>query len=229
MTNNAKFVIDALQAIVQHNANTSIDLDRGFNTANTDIIFYGELNSMSNAQAKRTLKTMFAEQGLALGKYSNDGEYNGKTLVSVIYTVPFQINLIKDYMNGTVIDINTIGGNNPVVNERADIQTDASVNNVKQSAYNILRELILSHKQEINDDIISKLTDKDFSRQAGLTYALFLEVDYTTDYKAQTWMNGKNRYSKKILDINNRQFYLTNHIFHKQLPKLCATFEALFK
>lgn len=77
----------------------------------------------------------------------------------------------------------------------------------------------------LTDEHLSVLTDLNQTKKlTGVALPLLIEVDLSVDieeaFAKQTYFAKKNRYLKKPLTIAGRQFWITNHIFDRNIPKI---------
>lgn len=86
------------------------------------------------------------------------------------------------------------------------------------------------------DAALPKLTAKEMTiltdaiqckTRASLGYPLFMEVNPALTYKVQATFNGRYRYGKQILTIQGKNYYVTNHLFARNISKVKDLFTAL--
>lgn len=86
------------------------------------------------------------------------------------------------------------------------------------------------------DAALPKLTAKEMTiltdaiqckARASLGYPLFMEVNPALTYKVQATFNGRYRYGKQILTIQGKNYYVTNHLFARNISKVKDLFTAL--
>lgn len=227
MTMNAKVIIDALNNLAGDNAGLTVDVMEN-DYRGSDIILYAEFPNTQANVARKKMRQMFNNIGMKMGKYSNDGEDGTTALASVIYTLPdVNFKYVKAYFNGNDVDVNMLGGVIPVTIETPALPTTVTKTRTRavqsrheDSAFNLIRKMLVNAISKFKDGAADKLSDYNYTKAAGLTYALLLEVDPTRDYKEQTWMNGKCRYSRQTVEISGRQFYITNHLFHRNVDRM---------
>ena len=63
--------------------------------------------------------------------------------------------------------------------------------------------------------------------RASLGYPLFMEVNPALTYKVQATFNGRYRYGKQVLTIQGKNYYVTNHLFARNISKVKDLFTAL--
>lgn len=101
-------------------------------------------------------------------------------------------------------------------NETVTVQI-ASVKPAKQ-----IKEILtnLVDNNQINDAMLASLCDKQYALKSlgGVKYAFLKEVDTTQDIRAQVKINGKARYSTKVMTICGKTVVMTNDIYQKHLP-----------
>lgn len=226
MTMNAKVIIDALNNLASNNAGLTVDVMEN-DYRGSDIILYAEFPNTQANMARKKMRQMFNNIGMKMGKYSNDGEDGTTALASVIYTLSdVNFKYVKAYFNGNDVDVDMLSGAIPVVNETPVVPTTSKArtrvvqSRHEDSAFNLVRKMFVSAIPKFKSNAADKLSDYNYTKAAGLTYALLLEVDPTRDYKEQTWMNGKCRYSRQTVEIAGRQFYITNHLFHRNVDRM---------
>lgn len=86
------------------------------------------------------------------------------------------------------------------------------------------------------DAALPKLTAKEMiiltdaiqcKTRASLGYPLFMEVNPALTYKVQATFNGRYRYGKQVLTIQGKNYYVTNHLFARNISKVKDLFIAL--
>lgn len=86
------------------------------------------------------------------------------------------------------------------------------------------------------DAVLPKLTAKEMNiltdaiqckTRASLGYPLFMEVNPALTYKVQATFNGRYRYGKQVLTIQGKNYYVTNHLFARNISKVKDLFTAL--
>lgn len=86
------------------------------------------------------------------------------------------------------------------------------------------------------DAALPKLTAKEMTiltdaiqckTRASLGYPLFMEVNPALTYKVQATFNGRYRYGKQVLTIQGKNYYVTNHLFARNISKVKDLFTAL--
>lgn len=86
------------------------------------------------------------------------------------------------------------------------------------------------------DAALPKLTAKEMTiltdaiqckTRASLGYPLFMEVNPALTYKVQATFNGRYRYGKQILTIQGKNYYVTNHLFARNISKVKDLFTTL--
>lgn len=91
----------------------------------------------------------------------------------------------------------------------------------KLSAFKQVHSCLANAIPKLTDDHITNLTSKEYCKtNAGLGYPLLLEVNTSMKYKDQVKMNGKSRYAKNPITILNRSFYITNHLFERNVIRI---------
>lgn len=91
----------------------------------------------------------------------------------------------------------------------------------KLSAFKQVYSCLVNAIPKLTDDHITNLTSKEYCKtNAGLGYPLLLEVNTSMKYKDQVKMNGKSRYAKNPITILNRSFYITNHLFERNVIRI---------
>ena len=112
---------------------------------------------------------------------------------------------------------------NEIPESAAEVKT-VSVNKIIR---NVVNAAVASGK--LTDEVLRKLTDKQFTlkKLGGIKYTFFKEIDIEDDIKAQLMVNGRARYSKKLIEINGRSFAMTNDLYAKNIEAVAAAFENL--
>ena len=85
-----------------------------------------------------------------------------------------------------------------------------------------VREALVNaiNKGLITPEMLANLCDKNFTlKNTGIKYAFLKKVDKLIDFKSQTYIYGKARYSTKIMTINNEQFLMTNDIYKRNVDR----------
>lgn len=86
------------------------------------------------------------------------------------------------------------------------------------------------------DAALPKLTAKEMTiltdaiqckTRASLGYPLFMEANPALTYKVQATFNGRYRYGKQVLTIQGKNYYVTNHLFARNISKVKDLFTAL--
>ena len=107
-----------------------------------------------------------------------------------------------------------------VTNQNAQ-PTRINTSEKKISAFKQVQAFITDVIPKLTDDNLTSLMSKEYCKaNAGLGYPLLLEVDSNILYKDQVKMNGKSRYAKRPIIINNRSFYITNHLFDRNVIRI---------
>ena len=89
------------------------------------------------------------------------------------------------------------------------------------SAFAQIKEMITSCKEKITEEHVSLLCNNQYcKKRASLSYALLLKKDPNISYKEQTKLNGKCRYAKQPISLLNDMYYITNHIFKRNIEKV---------
>lgn len=103
---------------------------------------------------------------------------------------------------------------------------DANGNRV--SAAKQIMDMINRALPNITQKELAILTDNDQCNQlASLGFPLFMEVNPNMSYKDQTTFNGKYRYSKHTVTLFGKDYYITNHLFARNIPKVDNMFKTL--
>ena len=69
-----------------------------------------------------------------------------------------------------------------------------------------------------NDEQLNKVIDFEFTKaRTKISYQLLKTIDENADFEMEMYFAGGLRYQKKPLDINGRQFYMTNNIYKKNV------------
>ena len=96
---------------------------------------------------------------------------------------------------------------------------DATGNKISAAAQ--IRNLINQALPKITSTELTKLTDTHFCHEnASLTYPLFMQVNPAMAYKDQANMDGKKRYAREPIQILGNSYYVTNHLFARNIPKV---------
>lgn len=86
------------------------------------------------------------------------------------------------------------------------------------SAFARFKEIVDKAIPNMTSETIAQLTDSTFCKEkAHIAYPILIEVDPASDYKSQATFRGKYRYSKKVLSILGKDYYITNHIFERNV------------
>lgn len=134
-------------------------------------------------------------------------------LADKIPTEPIKVEVIS----------NTVPNTEDATPDTAEVKA-VSANKVIR---NIVNSAVASGK--LTDEVLRKLTDKQFTlkKLGGIKYTFFKEIDIEDDIKAQLMVNGRARYSKKLIEINGRSFAMTNDLYAKNIEAVAAAFENL--
>ena len=116
---------------------------------------------------------------------------------------------------------------NEMPNEMPNEESVAETKTV--SANKIIRNVVNSAVAagKMTDETLRKLTDKQFTlkKMGGIKYPFFKEIDIEDDIKVQLMVNGRPRYSKKLIEVNGRTFAMTNDLYSKNIDAVAAAFE----
>lgn len=83
---------------------------------------------------------------------------------------------------------------------------------------------------KITDEIIEGLTDKESTAKLlGIRYALLKEFDANVPIKELTYIKGSARYSSKPVEINGKEYLITNDLYYKNLLKFMEWAEEVSK
>ena len=82
--------------------------------------------------------------------------------------------------------------------------------------YNMLKAAHLS------DENLEKLQDRNFTQKAtAISYQLLVpKTDDRMADRAKTFYASKNRYARDTVEINGRQFYVTNNVYLKNINRV---------
>ena len=104
------------------------------------------------------------------------------------------------------------------------------------SAGQQIRDIINGYADKMNDNAMTAFLDKDYSKKnMGLAYPLFIEIPANADdtvKKEIRKVKGANRFAStiyKFKNLGNREFYMTNDLYAKNIDKVAMTFENIFK
>ena len=93
-----------------------------------------------------------------------------------------------------------------------------------------LHELLIQASKKMTIQDIQKLCDIKYCKlKASLAYPLFMLVNPYMEYKDQASFNGKKRYARKPILLNNHAYYVCNHIFDNNLKKIKQLFSEELK
>ena len=96
-------------------------------------------------------------------------------------------------------------------------------NGNKVSAAKQINAFIMAALPNITDKELAILTDStECKKRASLGFPLFMEVNPNLTYKDQATFLGKYRYSKRIVNILGKDYYVTNHLFQRNISKVEA-------
>ena len=93
-----------------------------------------------------------------------------------------------------------------------------------------LHELLIQASKKMTIQDIQKLCDIKYCKlKASLAYPLFMLVNPYMEYKDQASFNGKKRYARKPILLNNHAYYVCNHVFDNNLKKIKQLFSEELK
>ena len=99
-------------------------------------------------------------------------------------------------------------------------------NPIQVSNAKIIRDIFVTlvESGQITDQILTYLIDKQYALNnfGGMKYAFLRAIDINSSIHDQVVINGRARYSTKIIKINNKHYSMTNDIY----PKNCESFKA---
>ena len=77
----------------------------------------------------------------------------------------------------------------------------------------------------LKEEHIKVLTDVNQTKVLlGVSIPFLIEVDTSVSleeaFRKQTWFSNKNRYLNVPIEINNKKYWITNHIFDRNIPKV---------
>lgn len=107
------------------------------------------------------------------------------------------------------------------VSRKPSVKKKSTSKKTQVSAFDIVCSFLEKSAKHISNEDAKCFCNQSFTKEhAGITYPLLLEVDASKDYQTQTWLNGKNRYAKHIVTISGKQYYVTNHIFYRNVERI---------
>ena len=95
------------------------------------------------------------------------------------------------------------------------------------SAFHKIMEILELYHQYIDDEVLSLLMDHEITKgKTGITFQLLKEIPddvdqdhLIEDFEKQGYVNNQIRYWRKVLLLNGRRFWITNHVFHHSVAK----------
>lgn len=143
--------------------------------------------------------------------------YKRKTVTTVLPATPASKQLAAVFagsgqsIKGASNRVSTLDANGNRVSAAKQIQT------------------MLSHAlPNITDTTLSILTDPQQCKQmASLGFPLLMQVNPALTYKQQATFNGKYRYSRTIVNVLGNDYYVTNHLFARNVAKVDTMFKTL--
>jgi len=86
----------------------------------------------------------------------------------------------------------------------------------------------LMNEGKITEEVMNVLTDKEGTAKAfGVRYAFLKAFDPNVSIKELTYINGSARYTSKPIEVNGKQYLVTNDLYKQTVPKFMAWSETL--
>lgn len=84
----------------------------------------------------------------------------------------------------------------------------------------------------LTEEHLNILTDVSKTKElTGIAIPLLIKVDTSCDitqaFERQTWASNKNRYSRTPVTICGKQYWITNHIFDRNIPRIKDMLKAM--
>ena len=95
--------------------------------------------------------------------------------------------------------------------EKAAIKTARPV-----SAFERVRSML--ENATFSDEQVAFLTSK--QKEFGLAYAMLIPADANVTYKDVAFRGNKARYARREITINGSSYYMTNHIYDKNVDRI---------
>ena len=88
----------------------------------------------------------------------------------------------------------------------------------------------LIEDKKINDEIILILTSTEQTKSIlKIRYAFLIEYDSTKDIKEQSYIKGHARYYSKPIEINDKQYLITNDLYKRNVENFMQWADSLSK
>lgn len=82
----------------------------------------------------------------------------------------------------------------------------------------------------ITDAVLLALTNKEeTAKTLGIRYAFLKALDITVSIKETTWVSGHARYSSRPIEIDGKQYVMTNDLYSKSLPRFMEWADSIDK
>ena len=181
------------------------------------------LNKISNLQSAELSEESLSKKDIPKGRIPEEN-ISDKTLWSkdsiVTKTNDSQIQPLQENVAAFVDTTVQNKSVSSTSNKSSDISSKPMPTK-KLSAFKQVYSCLANAIPKLTDDHITNLTSKEYCKtNAGLGYPLLLEVNTSMKYKDQVKMNGKSRYAKNPITILNRSFYITNHLFERNVIRI---------
>jgi Zn finger protein HypA/HybF involved in hydrogenase expression len=88
--------------------------------------------------------------------------------------------------------------------------------------------MALVSSNKVDNTLLSILTDEVKTKEStGIRYAFLKEVDINANLKDQALVKGKLRYSAKVVDINGKNYFITNDLYAKNVQMAVDFFDSI--
>ena len=187
------------------------------------LTLYIEAKNYSTSDTKQFIKKLLHGYHLP-GYISNDGIFENEVLMSVRISLNnVEYDDANAYYKGRTVSYDQLGSmitkedyntNIRIINETVNVERT-------KSAFAMIKECIEMAVKKFTPEMIKLLMNQKYiNEHTGLSYALLMKVDDNLTYEDQTYFNGKNRYAKKTMTINDQKYYICNHVFHKNVNRV---------
>ena len=133
--------------------------------------------------------------------------------------------------NCTEVEIEAINEHGACI-DCAPVEVEVSVEAEKPakriSAFKRVRNMIVN--ASLNEEQITMLMDKQNTQHAtGIAYQILKEADENMSRDEQIRKYGKTRYAVKPIEINGKEYFLTNDIYEKNVSRFALLLGYLMK